>query len=124
MKGREYYRHLQNAISSSAFVLDSQVSYTEIDVNECYVRGVLTFANGYELHIAEYVITEPTILRTKYRYHLQNQASDLIARWDNAPHHRAVGTFPHHLHLDDGSIHSSSAMDIATVLAAVISYLE
>lgn len=50
MTGREYYRRLQNTISSSVFVLDSQVRYSEIDVNECYVRGVLTFANGYELH--------------------------------------------------------------------------
>jgi hypothetical protein len=35
---------------------------------------------------------------TKYRHHWQDANKNLIKRWDNAPHHRQVETFPHHLH--------------------------
>ena len=35
---------------------------------------------------------------TKYRHHWQDRNGRLIKRWDNAPHHPEVDTFPHHLH--------------------------
>lgn len=34
----------------------------------------------------------------KYSFHWQRNDGTLICRWDNAPHHRDVTTFPHHLH--------------------------
>lgn len=124
MTGREYFKQLQEIIASTIFVLDSQMHYTEIDVNECYIRGVLTLLNGYQLHIAEYVITEPTLLRTKYRYHLQDQTLAMVVRWDNAPHYKNVSTFPDHIHKGDGSVQPSPTMDIPSVLAALIPYLK
>ncbi|MCZ7372989.1 MAG: DUF6516 family protein [Candidatus Methanoperedens sp.] len=33
-----------------------------------------------------------------YSYHWQNNEKKLIKRWDNAPHHAEIETFPHHLH--------------------------
>ena len=38
---------------------------------------------------------------TTYRPHWQDHNGQLVKRWDNAPHYRAIETFPHHLH--DGS---------------------
>lgn len=124
MTAREYYRRLQQVISGAFYVFDSQMSYSEIDVNECYVRGFLILSNGYQLHIAEYVITEPSIIRTKYRYHLQTIGDELVARWDNSPHHKEIDTFPDHCHLRDGSIVSSPVMDIASVLEAILAFLD
>jgi len=124
MTARDYYRHVQQIIGEAIFVLDSQVSYNEIDINECYIRGILTLSNGHQLHTAEYVITEPSIIRPKYRYHLQNSDAVLVARWDNSPHHSEIDTFPYHYHFGDGSIHASPAMDIASVLATVITFFD
>ncbi len=39
---------------------------------------------------------------TTYRYHLMNEKQELLARWDNAPHHPELSTFPHHYHLPTG----------------------
>ena len=33
----------------------------------------------------------------KYSYHIQKN-DELIIRWDNAPHHKHLATFPHHKH--------------------------
>ena len=33
-----------------------------------------------------------------YAYHWQERSGKLIKRWDNAPHHKEILTFPHHVH--------------------------
>lgn len=80
MNARACYLDLQGAIHAAPQVLSSDVLFEEIDVNECYVRGVLALVDGFELHIAEYVVTEPHVTRPKYRYHLQTSSGELISR--------------------------------------------
>ncbi len=46
----------------------------------------------------------------------------LIFRYDNAPHHRQVPTFPHHKHLPEEVV-ESSAPDIAAVLDETEEYV-
>ncbi len=123
MNARDYYSDLQNVIHAAPHVLRSDVRFEEIDVNECYVRGVLTLIGDFELHIAEYVVTEPVLTRTKYRYHLQTSKGELVSRWDNAPHHTNVSTFPDHRHDDQGGVHSAPAMDVSDVLDAVLRFV-
>jgi len=36
-----------------------------------------------------------------YSYHWQNKDGKLRIRWDNAPHHKEIKTFPHHKHSPD-----------------------
>ena len=31
-----------------------------------------------------------------------DEQNNLISRWDTAPHHRDLKTFPYHVHLPDG----------------------
>jgi hypothetical protein len=120
VNARDYYRSVQVAISDAPHVIASDVSFDEIIVNECYIRGVLTLIGSFELHIAEYVTTEPDVQRSKYRYHLQKANGTLVARWDNVPHHRSVSTFPNHRHNASGSVHPSPPMDVFRILSAVI----
>ena len=123
LSAREYYLDLQSAIHAAPHVLRSDVRFEEIDLNECYVRGVLTLIHGFELHIAEYVITEPALTRTKYRYHLQTAGGRLISRWDNAPHHPEVPSFPDRRHDDHGGVHPSPPIDVPDVLCAVLPFI-
>ena len=65
-------------------------------------RYRLTLSDGGLVEIAERVLEmHETLEATKYRHHWQSRTGQLIKRWDNAPHHPSVETFPHHLH--DGS---------------------
>ena len=57
---------------------------------------------------------------SKYSFHWQDRNGQIIARWDNAAHHPALPTFPHHIH--DGTeqnIQSHAPVSIADVLAEI-----
>lgn len=123
MKPRGYFRQFQDAALAATHVLQSNLAFDEISESECYIRGSLTLIGGFQLHVAEYVVTEQEIQRLKYRYHLQTMQNDLVCRWDNAPHHPEVETHPHHLHLAQGAVESSPAMNIEQVLVAILPFL-
>jgi hypothetical protein len=64
-----------------------------------FIRYRLTLINDDLLELTEHIeIQAGEILVTKYRHHWQNKAGQLIKRWDNAPQHRQVPSFPHHLY--------------------------
>ena len=123
MNARAYYQSLQSAIHAAPHVLRSDVRFEEIDVNECYVSGVLLLMGSFELHIAEYVVTDPVLTRLKYRYHLQTADGRLVSRWDNATHHPTVSTFPHHRYDEQDGIHPASPMNVLDVLDSALQFI-
>lgn len=124
MNARDYYIRLQEVIHAAPHVLHSELSFDEIDTSESYVRGTLFLMNDLELHIAEYVITEPSIQRLKYRYHLQvGQDKTLVSRWDNVPHYPQLANFPFHRHDERNKVHPSAPMDITKILDAVLEFI-
>ena len=44
--------------------------------------------------------------RIKYRYQYMNADGAMIFRYDNAPHHHNLATFPHHKHIGEQVIES------------------
>lgn len=123
MNSRAYYASVQKAILNAPHVIHSEISFDEVSEEECYIRGTLTLTGGYELHIAEYVITQPEIKRLKYRFHLQSADEKMIARWDNAAHHPEIKSHPDHLHVGE-NLKASPPMNIPDVLMAVLPFLE
>lgn len=63
-----------------------------------YYRLKILFKNRSILFAREYVDEVERV----YSFHWQDQDDRMIMRWDNAPHHRHVVTFPHHKHTPDG----------------------
>ena len=98
MNTREYFQKLQEAVLSTPHVIHSNLAFDQISENEGYIKGKLVLTDRLELHVAEYVVTEPEIDRLKYRYHVQTMDHQFVALWDNAPHHKDVKTYPHHFH--------------------------
>lgn len=124
MKSRAYYLGVQAAIHAAPHVLRSEISFDEINATECYIRGTLYLLGDLELHVAEYVKTEPHIERLKYRYHLQTAAEGvLVSRWDNVAHYPQLHTFPHHRHDSSGGVQPSHPMDIPALLDAVLTFI-
>jgi hypothetical protein len=123
LNARDYYLDLQKAIRAAPHVLRIDMQFEEIDANECYVQGVLTLIGSFELYVAEYVVTEPVVTRPKYRYHLQTANGNLISRWDNAPHHSNIATFPDHRHDGQGGVHANNSTSIPDILEAVLQFI-
>jgi len=119
---RDYFRRVQEEVLAAPYVIQSRLSFDEVSENECYIRGSLTFVGGFQLHVAEYAITEPNIQRLKYRYHLQTAQDEFVSRWDNAPHHPEVETHPYHWHFKE-EVRPSPAMDMEQILTAVLPFL-
>lgn len=43
----------------------------------------------------------------KYSYHWQDSKGRMFYRWDNAPYHKNIETFPHHMHYRDKVVKSN-----------------
>lgn len=123
MNAHEYNAHLHNLIAASPYVVQTQIEVIEVSPTECRVRGALTLIGEHRLHVAEYAITESLPKCIKYRYHLQDAEGALLCRWDNAPHHPTVETFPHHFHLPDNRALPSDVRSLEQVLALLSIYL-
>jgi hypothetical protein len=57
----------------------------------------------------------------KYSFHWQQENGEFIKRWDNAPHHPEIETYPHHVH--DGaedSVFPYLPVDIEEILKKVL----
>lgn len=63
------------------------------------IEGRLRFWDGSLLKFVEVVQQRGAIVgKLEYAYHYQNAFDRLVFRYDNAPHHREISTFPHHKH--------------------------
>ncbi len=73
------------------------------------IRAKLT--NGWQFQVWEH----ETPVARQYAYHVFD-ADAMVMRWDNAPHHRDISTFPYHKHMGE-EIAESEEMQISDVLA-------
>ncbi|MCP4106161.1 MAG: hypothetical protein GY749_11585 [Desulfobacteraceae bacterium] len=99
----EYLKKLDETIISAPGIKDIQVMRMSVwDTGTekiALYRYRLTMSDGSLLEMNERLIEEKGILSvTKYRHHWQRRDHQIIKRWDNAPHHPEIKTFPHHLH--------------------------
>ncbi len=102
------------AISRCRFVKFYQIiDYIEEETVEfIHLRAELT--DGTILYVRESI----SLGKGKYSYHWQKSDGSLIMRWDNAPHHQNISTFPYHLH-DGDNIVPSERVFINEVLAEI-----
>ena len=76
-----------------------------------YYRLKIRFQNQAALFVREYVDES----ERSYAFHWQDENEKMIMRWDNAPHHSHLFTYPHHKHTQEG-ISESTAITLAEVL--------
>lgn len=61
----------------------------------------------------------------EYRFHWQDKDSNLIMRWDNAKHHQALKTFPHHIHMGKNeTVGECEVMELSGVLNKIASLID
>jgi hypothetical protein len=91
----EYFQRIEAGISSSPHVTESRILKDKRSLHIGVIEGEIKFLNDSVLHFMEFVTLkdEPGIY--KYTYHYQNQHGNLIFRYDMAPHHKEIESFPH-----------------------------
>ena len=95
----DYFEFLKKVANKNPSVIKLQPVREVIGADKGFIRFIIELRDYSELHIFEYV--DSSLHRIDYSYHWQNKEKMLIKRWDNAPHHPKIKTFPHHLHERD-----------------------
>ena len=110
-----YLADAKASLTASSIVRDIEILEEFITSVSGYLECRLLMIDNSVLYIAEYFsISEDIIKRDKYSYHHQKN-NVLLIRWDNAPHHRELPTFPFHVHMKD-SVFESKEMTVEDVL--------
>jgi len=113
-----YMDDIEMLFFSSPVVFEYFIRERDIRKREGYIRIRAQLSNTDVFEAFEFV----TMINDNIRvltYWLQWQTADgqLKKRWDNAEHHREIGTFPYHVHVGTlGKVQSSEAMSIQKVL--------
>jgi len=114
---------IESAIQGSIAVVTYGLNVVQLSPATAYIEGEIVFAEGIRLFFFEFWRrSSDNIERDKYRYHCMEIDNQLIFRYDNAPHHSNVATFPHHKHLPT-EIRESLPPHFEGVLAETEAYI-
>ena len=104
-------------------VVTYSLNVVQFSLETAYIEGEIVFAEGIRLFFFEFwQRSGDGTEREKYRFHCMDVDNQLIFRYDNAPHHQNIKTFPHHKHLPSG-IRESMPPAFADVLAETEAYI-
>jgi hypothetical protein len=95
-------------------ILDIKIMDFRSGSDFVYNKLVIEFVDKSKLFVMEF----NSELDRNYSYHWQNSSNHMIIRWDNAPHHIDILTFPHHKHEKD-SIFGSEEISLEDVLQVI-----
>jgi hypothetical protein len=115
----EYFHDIEQSITQSPVITDTQLVMDKRSLYIGFLEGTLTLLDGSTLHFMEFVNVKVAVNRYKYSYHYQDSAETLVFRYDMAPHHRDVSTFPHHKHLANGQVVEATAPSLFDVLEEI-----
>jgi len=95
-----YFETVKKRIARLEWLIERQSIDTEYDedADVGVISGNITFKDGSVFHFKDVLLGKSR----QYRFHYMDERRNLICRWDTAPHHKELKTFPYHIHLPDG----------------------
>ncbi len=120
MRLRRYLERLRNTIYSRQEIYVEHLGIEEVLVDHLgAIRGRLRFYDGSLLVFDETLVARGVVLvKTDYAYHYQRADGSLVFRYDNAPHHPEISTFPDHMHVE-GQVDAAEPPDLSDVLRRI-----
>ncbi|HHT9107460.1 MAG TPA: toxin-antitoxin system TumE family protein [Candidatus Wunengus sp. YC63] len=99
----------ESNLFSSIDVIDfiDEISVRLINIRAKFLNRTILYIT--ELHTMNY---------QKYSYHWQREDGELIVRWDNKPHWKALKTFPYHKH-EQGKVLPSHRVNVDDVIEEI-----
>lgn len=93
----KYFWQIEKTIEEFPDIIFSSITKKIYSHTQGYIGGSIIFDNQHRLDFIEVKNTDRE-QKIKYRYHYMNENQEMLFRYDNAPHHREIETFPHHKH--------------------------
>ena len=94
---KNYFWEIEKAITEFTNVRFYNLTKKIYNTTQGYISGSIIFHNNHRLDFVE-VKNTSVENKIKYRYHYMDSEQEIIFRYDNAPHHTEISTFPHHKH--------------------------
>lgn len=130
MRLQRYLERFHSILTSRQdWLIESLLIDEIIPDQEGLVDGRLRFWDGSLLEFSETLsVRNMLLVKTRYAYHYQNGKEQLIFRYDNAPHHPQISTFPHHKHVVNPTtqierIEATSIPDLMAILHEIDNFL-
>ena len=112
-----YFSSLERVLQEFPTIRSYALSRKVYNLQQGYIGGKIVFENSHSLEFVE-VINVEQAGKVKYRYQYMDESQTLIFRYDNAPHHPEIHSFPHHKHTSLG-VQESQEPGLAEVLAEI-----
>ena len=93
-----YFEKIRRTIEKYGLVSSSSLVLEERSPRLGYVRGEIKLIDKSILHFREFIDLTKKKFKDDYSYQYQKRDASLIFRYDNAPHHPEIKSFPHHKH--------------------------
>ena len=96
-----YFAELEQLLLSFPYIQSYTIKKKIYNSKQGYIQGSIVFENGSRLDFIEVKQVDKQS-KIKYRYHYMNASQHMVFRYDNAPHHPNLSTFPNHKHVYTG----------------------
>ncbi len=112
---------VQVALANSRVIVAVRLLHESAIGDVGYFRVRAHLVDGSEVKFMErFRHQADTIVIEKYSFHWQRADGSLIRRWDNAPHHPEIASFPTHIHDgDENHVLAHEAVDVFEVLGRI-----
>ncbi|MEK6983220.1 MAG: DUF6516 family protein [Nanoarchaeota archaeon] len=91
----DYFSKVQRKLEAiKCIIMEQSVNFDFVSDEMGITTGKLVFVDNTILDFMELVSAK----EAGYRFQHMDKNKELICRWDSAPHHKEVPTFPYHLH--------------------------
>ena len=112
----EYFQEIEFCTANCPNIIEYRLLKDKRSLYIGIIEGEIYFTDESVLHFIEFVNVKETIEVYKYSYHYQDRHGKLIFRYDMAPHHKEIRTFPHHKHVHSDEIRETTAPTVAKIL--------
>lgn len=121
---QKYVEQFEKAVNSSPIVFSSHIEKQFGPTGATlYLRGSLRFIDSTVLEIALFANASGRgVIIDKYRFQYMSKDGQMIFRYDNAPHHPEIPSFPRHKHTSEKVMPASMPVihDLLNEISAVI----
>jgi hypothetical protein len=103
---------LKTLVLSHPSVQEVHIRGKEATATRAYLRMRLILQSQDVVEVFVYLVAEGEVVRLQdYSLHWQRADGTLLQRWDTAPHHLGIATFPSHTHRATGEVEPAAAFD-------------
>ena len=113
----EYFLQVEMVLQEFPTIRSYALNKKIYNSRQGIIGGKIVFENGSSLEFTEVIDSEQES-KVKYRYHYMNTSQSIVFRYDNAPHHPQVKSFPHHKHTTR-TVKASREPDLRSVLLEI-----